>query len=271
MNYPTCCEKCQGIGVPVQWETGEAEIVKTCSRPSCHCHSTPTTEKSNEEILDEAIADLVAPTTEKWGVGVVIVRNLYGEVLNAPTTPETPPKRGKLTYYYGTYSEAKRKSLPEGSESADAPVEKPIIPDKKDWGADFNRHVQELGDDMPKEGESGPTRYFGYKINQNRYLWVVTDWGNIKAFITNLLNQQREQVEVLFEAKYQEGFADGVDTERHRISVEVEKEILRCPKHATMDYHQPDGLCMTCREFQLQNIALDTVLHIINPQPTKEV
>ncbi len=82
MNYPTCCEKCQGIGVPVQWEAGEAEIVKTCSRPSCHCHSTPTTEKEGMIVVPSPRIDWCGDCGKEHGYDC--------PKDTTPTTPETP-------------------------------------------------------------------------------------------------------------------------------------------------------------------------------------
>lgn len=51
---------------------------------------------------------------------------------------------------------------------------------------------------MPKSAlkteQESPTKYFGYKWFDGKSVHEVTDWQNIKSFISNLLSAQRQEV-----------------------------------------------------------------------------
>lgn len=58
-----------------------------------------------------------------------------------------------------------------------------------DWEREFDEKVNELRQDLGSE----EVHEFGYKYRQGDEIFAVTDWGNVKAFISKWLQQEREK------------------------------------------------------------------------------
>ena len=59
---------------------------------------------------------------------------------------------------------------------------------KEKWEKEFDEKVNELRQDI-----EGKIVYFGYKVTIGNEKFTVTDWGNIKKFISQLLEEKKEK------------------------------------------------------------------------------
>ncbi len=90
-----------------------------------------------------------------------------------------------------------------------------------------------------------------------------------RTALTRLAEKTREDKGAISGA-FKHGRDLGIRAERHRISVEVEKmreEIDESEPH----YPEPKNIHISLERARGINIAIDRALHIINPQPTKDI
>lgn len=101
------------------------------------------------------------------------------------------------------------------------------------WEKEFENNRPDrawLPPDILKSSLESPLKLFGYRYSDGKNIHEVTDWGNIKSFISNLLRKEREAAQrQSFEAQdtaYERGKVEGAKAEREACGCERCKSLL---------------------------------------------
>jgi len=127
------------------------------------------------EVVDESELEAVEESINNNTVGYESIKKDDNSMLKSPSKPSWEPE---MTYI--GHSEP-------GSDI--------IIPPS--WEERFENHLKELNHDDNYEPISGDTEshYFGFKhLTNDRWVYTIADWGNIKSFIAQTLREERERM-----------------------------------------------------------------------------
>jgi hypothetical protein len=63
-----------------------------------------------------------------------------------------------------------------------------------EWKKEFDKHVQDLQDLWPEKESESPYTYFGMKILRDGGIFTATDWGHVRKFIEDIIQQQQQRL-----------------------------------------------------------------------------